>query len=788
MRRSRVATPAAVALLVAVILSSVTGGATMLLPGGAAAAAGGGGSPRFRAGRVDFTIGQTVYRLDRDYLVMDAAPFVSGGRTFVPLRYMGDAMGADVAWDGRTKRVTLTRGDTRVELSVGRPVIRVNGREQSLDVAPVLSGGRTYLPARFVAEAFGYSADWDAATRTVTLRARYTYSRDWLDQRSIWVFGQPPLQYLAAVGATGTMWSVFFSGRNDWDERYLQSLHANGFKVAANFSTAQGTTTVGADQALVDAAACRDVHGRPIDFGAGVPIYLACHNNPDWRLFLQKRVVDQVQGGPDVILIDETAGNATRLDVACLCEWCLKGFRDYLAGRYSAAELRTRFGIADIATYDYAAYLRSVGASGPAWDPNPELRREFFRFQLGTRLDQLRSLKQAAQQAAGQPSQQAAGQTAQPGAGQTAGGSPAGGAGTAGASLLWSANLYNFQPIQQVFVDLVDIIPFEMPIERLPAGKCVPTYLLARAAAPGKVLVGFPDIFVLAQHSPADNVLWSHWLAEAWAAGVSFLLPYQAFTAGGGSFTLPSEAIADTAAFLRANAAYYDYEGAEPVARVAVLWDLGKALYDWEDPAAQNFAGIGRNLYEAHIPYKVVFTGDGDLVPRQLKLEDLEGCDLLVVPRGYGQAPGTVAVLDAYQARGGRVVREATAATVVAAVTGAAGSAVGGSAGGTVGAGGPDLGLDTDAGPDVGVLVWQRGDSLVVHLINYAYDYQAHAFQRRGPFSLTVTPPPGVDLAGRTLRLLSPGRPAATLDYTVSGGKVTFTVPELDVYALLAFE
>lgn len=731
---------AAAAALVAIVLSS----AVLLAPSGAAVA-GGADSPRFRAGRVDFTVGQTVYRVDRDYLVMDASPFLSAGRTFVPVRYMSDAMGAEVGWHQATKRVTLTRGETRVELFVGRPVIRVNGRERSLDVAPILSGGRTYLPARFVAEAFGYDAGWDRVSQTVTLTARYAYSRDWLDRRGVWVFGQPTLEYLAAVGATGTTWSVYFSGWNDWDERYVRSLHANGFKVTGNLPTAQGTTTVGADQALVDAAACHNAQGLPIDFGAGIPIYLACHNNPEWRLFLERRVKEQVEGGPDVILIDETAGNASRLDVACLCQWCVKGFRDYLASRYSAAELQSRFGIGDISSYDYAAYLRSVGASGPAWDPNPQLRREFFRFQIETRLNHLRDLKQAAEEHA------------------------CGRSGTAGEALLWSANLYNFHPIQQVFADLVDIIPFEMPIERLPAGKCVPTYLLARATAPGKVLVGFPDIFVLAQHSPADNVLWSHWLCEAWAAGVSFLLPYQAFTAGGGSFTLPADSIAGTAAFLRANAAYYEAEATESVARVAVLWDLGKALYDWGDPAAQNFAGIGRSLYEAHVPYEVVWTGDGDLVDRGLKLEDLEGYDLVVVPRGYGQAAPVASVLDDYQGRGGRLIREATAATVVAAV------------GGT----GLDLGLSTDASKDVGVLAWRRGTSLVVHLINYDYDYQAHAFRPQGPFSVTVTLPPGVDLSGRTLRLLSPGRPDTTLTYSVSGGKVTFTVPELDLYALV---
>lgn len=733
--------------LALVLVSATVVLATSVLVPVACASAGSPLGSKPRAGGIVFDIGSSVYRADRNWVTMDAAAFLSGGRAFVPMRYLGDAMGAEVAWDARTRRVTLTRGTTCVELTVGRPVIRVNGREQAIDVSPVLVGGRTYLPARFVAEAFGYGASWDPSLRRVTLRYRYAYSRDWLDRQSIWVFAQPPLDYLAEVQATGTLWSCYFAGWNEWDQFYLDSLHANSYIVVSNFPTAQGTTNLGVDQDFARRTACLDVHGRQVDFGCGIPIYLACHNNPEWRAFLESRVRENVGGGADAILIDETAGNASRLDIACFCPYCLEGFRQYLKARFSAAELRNRLGIQDVFTYDYAAYLRSVGAECAASDPRADLRREFFRFQFQTRLEHLRDLEETAREHV------------------------RGRSGTAGEALAWCANLYNLTPVQQLFIDLVDLVPFEMPIERLPEGKCVPTYALGRAAAPGKVLVGFPDIFVLAQHSPEDNVLWSHWLCEAWAAGVTFLLPYEAFTAGGGSFTLPAEAISETTDFLRSHIDLY--RGTEPTARVAILYDLGAALYDWEDPTATGFYRIGRALYEAHIPYEVVWTGDDDLAPRSVTVEELQRYGLVLVPRRHGVTGSAAAALSAYQARGGRVMRDVTDATAV----------------GTVRGSGLDVGLETDAPPQVGVLAWKKGTSLVVHLVNYDYDYGRHSFKPQGAFNVTVTLPPGVSLEGRILKLHRPGGPAEVVPFSLAGGKVSFVVPVgLEVYAVAAFE
>lgn len=103
---------------------------------------------------------------------MDAVPFVESGRTFVPVRYLALAMGVaerDILWDGKNRTVTLRLGNTAVRLTVGSRTLYVNGRSRGMDVAPVVRNGRTYLPARYVAEAFGYRVDWNESLKEVLI-------------------------------------------------------------------------------------------------------------------------------------------------------------------------------------------------------------------------------------------------------------------------------------------------------------------------------------------------------------------------------------------------------------------------------------------------------------------------------------------------------------------------------------------------------------------------------------------------------------------------------------------
>lgn len=116
-----------------------------------------------------FVIGQQSYSVNGTVYNTDTAPYIDNGRTLVPVRYLGDAIGATTAWDETTKTVTLTKGDTVVMLVIGESSITVNGAASTLNVAPVINNGRSFLPARSVAEAFGYTVGWDQATQTVSI-------------------------------------------------------------------------------------------------------------------------------------------------------------------------------------------------------------------------------------------------------------------------------------------------------------------------------------------------------------------------------------------------------------------------------------------------------------------------------------------------------------------------------------------------------------------------------------------------------------------------------------------
>ncbi len=117
-----------------------------------------------------FVIGSKTYTLNGVEAEMDVVPYVKDGRTYLPVRYVGYALGVapeNILWDGKT--ATLVKGDKVVQVSIGSKAMIVNGATINLDVAPELKDGRTMLPFRWIAWAFGAAVDWDAATQTVTM-------------------------------------------------------------------------------------------------------------------------------------------------------------------------------------------------------------------------------------------------------------------------------------------------------------------------------------------------------------------------------------------------------------------------------------------------------------------------------------------------------------------------------------------------------------------------------------------------------------------------------------------
>jgi hypothetical protein len=107
--------------------------------------------------------------VDGDQVTFDQPPVTIGGRVLVPLRGIFEKMGATVVWVPATRTVRAQRGTTSVELQIGSRNASVDGRTVMLDVPAQIVGGRTLVPLRFVSEALGAQVDYNAATRTVTI-------------------------------------------------------------------------------------------------------------------------------------------------------------------------------------------------------------------------------------------------------------------------------------------------------------------------------------------------------------------------------------------------------------------------------------------------------------------------------------------------------------------------------------------------------------------------------------------------------------------------------------------
>lgn len=115
-------------------------------------------------------INHPVAKVKGQEVALPVAPFIENGRTLVPLRFIGENLGAGIQWEGTERRVTYTKGTKVVILWVGRREALVNGDTVVLDVPPVIVNDRTVVPLRFVANALDAKVEWDGVKYEITIR------------------------------------------------------------------------------------------------------------------------------------------------------------------------------------------------------------------------------------------------------------------------------------------------------------------------------------------------------------------------------------------------------------------------------------------------------------------------------------------------------------------------------------------------------------------------------------------------------------------------------------------
>jgi hypothetical protein len=115
------------------------------------------------------SMGDEKIRLYVNYkpVYSEVEPFIYSGRTMVPIGILGENLGAEVTWFSEDQHARIVTAEHKVEIWVGNNKGLKDDQVVTLQVPPMLTGGRTFVPIGFVSQALGAEVNWDGISRTV---------------------------------------------------------------------------------------------------------------------------------------------------------------------------------------------------------------------------------------------------------------------------------------------------------------------------------------------------------------------------------------------------------------------------------------------------------------------------------------------------------------------------------------------------------------------------------------------------------------------------------------------
>lgn len=96
-------------------------------------------------------------------------------RTMVPVRFIieDDSLQGEVFWDSAQQKVAMNCRGKYIEFFIGQKTARVDGQSKNFDVAPYIHQDRTYIPLRFLAENLGAQVSWNSLYRRANIQFDY---------------------------------------------------------------------------------------------------------------------------------------------------------------------------------------------------------------------------------------------------------------------------------------------------------------------------------------------------------------------------------------------------------------------------------------------------------------------------------------------------------------------------------------------------------------------------------------------------------------------------------------
>ena len=373
---------------------------------------------------------------------------------------------------------------------------------------------------------------------------------------------------------------------------------------------------------------CRDVRGQPLKVPwltdqrhEGVPYWWCCTRQPQFRQFLEERVVQIVRAGADGVHVDDHLGSSGALFLgACFCGRCIAGFRDHLAALPAAD--RGRLAVSDPAAFDCGSVLRQWLAGAPPAGPARRVQehplwRQWSVYQLRAAAAYMQELRALVARTADRPLPL-----------------------SANAGLLWANHLADYRAVDYWSAETEHEAASSRVSERP-----LFAYRLAEAMGRPYAATATGQDWAFVKETPRSGLV-RCWIAGAYAAGQLLMGPHHqwCYTEEKGThwYDGPTGAYAPLYRFVRANAPLFDAH--ETWADLAVVmphraWAAGR----------ERWLAIGEQLAAANVSWRLVVGGD-EVVDKDVTRAELASSRVVLSPASVELLPADRAVLEALPA------------------------------------------------------------------------------------------------------------------------------------------
>lgn len=122
---------------------------------------------RFTIGKQTYTITTKEGKQITKSMQNGEAPFMSNGRTMIPVRYVSEALNASVEWNPAVKEVIVKKDNTVVRLPLNSQyAIYSDGSKADMGAKTIQKNGRTYVPVGALGRMLDATVTWDDVTQT----------------------------------------------------------------------------------------------------------------------------------------------------------------------------------------------------------------------------------------------------------------------------------------------------------------------------------------------------------------------------------------------------------------------------------------------------------------------------------------------------------------------------------------------------------------------------------------------------------------------------------------------